>query len=151
SDAGSCSIAQPNFASQLSNTNVIFRIPTPLFGLGLVENVPDGDQDMTIGLEAAFHAQDNLAISLGIGGHVNRSGNDGTIMRFGWKAQNKSLLIFAGEAYNVEQGVTNELFPNERDDTANCRINALPEDHTNLVNTDNTASPASDFSSDTVN
>ena len=53
---------------------------------------------------------------LGIAGTFNRSGNDGTITRFGWKAQNKSLLIFAGEAYNVEQGVTNENFPNERDD-----------------------------------
>src|SRR5207249_760050 len=27
---------------------------------------------------------------------------------------NKSLVIFAGEAYNVEQGITNELFPDER-------------------------------------
>jgi hypothetical protein len=31
----------------------------------------------------------------------NKNGNDGTIARFGWKAQNKSLLIFSGEAYNV--------------------------------------------------
>jgi len=30
--------------------------------------------------------------------------NDGTISRFGWKAQNKSLMIFSGEAYNVEYG-----------------------------------------------
>src|SRR5206468_6644624 len=49
-----------------------------------------------------------------ITGNVNRNGNDGTITRFGWKAQNKSLVIFAGEAYNVEQGITNELFPDER-------------------------------------
>jgi len=45
---------------------------------------------------------------------TNRNGNDGTIARFGWKAQNKSLLLFSGEAYNVEQGVTNELFQTER-------------------------------------
>jgi len=32
--------------------------------------------------------------------------NDGTISRFGWKAQNKSLMIFAGEAYNVEMGIS---------------------------------------------
>jgi hypothetical protein len=64
----------------------------------------------------------------------NVSGYDGTITRFGQKAQNKSLLIFAGAAYNVEQGVTNEAFPNERDDTAGCRFNAVPEDATNLVN-----------------
>src|SRR5258706_320044 len=66
-------------------------------------------------------------------GRENRSGNDSTITRFGWKAQNKSLLLFAGEAYNVEQGVTNELFPNERDEEATplpdaCKLNATPED-----------------------
>jgi CxxC motif-containing protein (DUF1111 family) len=50
----------------------------------------------------------------------NRSGNDGTITRFGWKAQNKSLAIFAGEAYNVEMGVTNDLFPQTRDEAPAC-------------------------------
>jgi hypothetical protein len=48
--------------------------------------------------------------ALGISGRLNRNGNDGTITRFGWKAQNKSLLLFSGEAYNVEMGITNELF-----------------------------------------
>jgi len=46
-------------------------------------------------------------------GRQNRNGNDGTISRFGWKAQNKSLLVFAGEAYNVEMGISNELFQTE--------------------------------------
>ena len=41
-----------------------------------------------------------------LGGNVNRSANDGTITRFGWKAQNKSLLLFAGEAYNVKIGIS---------------------------------------------
>jgi CxxC motif-containing protein (DUF1111 family) len=149
-DAAGCNIAQPNFAQQLANTNVIFRIPTPTFGLGLVENTPDGDQDNTIGLQGAVNGQATLRSHLGITGHFNRSGNDGTITRFGWKAQNKSLVIFAGEAYNVEQGVTNELFPNERDDTAGCRFNALPEDKTNVGITPTSASPAADFSADTV-
>src|SRR5579864_2308409 len=40
-DASGCTLAQPNFAQQLSLGNVIFRIPTPTFGLGLVENTPD--------------------------------------------------------------------------------------------------------------
>src|SRR5271154_711097 len=86
-----------------------------------------------------------------ISGQVNRSGNDGTITRFGWKAQNKSLVMFAGEAYNVEQGVTNELFPNERDETPGCLFNALPEDSTNLTPSETSISTASDFSSDLVN
>jgi CxxC motif-containing protein (DUF1111 family) len=61
-----------------------------------------------------------LRALLGIGGIPNRSGNDGTITRFGWKAQNKSLAIFAGEAYNVEMGITNDVFPTRRDETPAC-------------------------------
>src|SRR5205085_2957031 len=72
-----------------------------------------------------------LSKPFGIGGHANRNGNDGTIARFGWKAQNKSLVIFAGEAYNVEQGVSNEVFPDERNATAGCVFNGSPEAHTN--------------------
>src|SRR5262249_44106048 len=58
-------------------------------------------------------------------------GNDGTIARFGWKAQNKSLLLFAGEAYNVEMGITNELFQTERDETATCQFSTVPNSVTN--------------------
>ena len=66
-----------------------------------------------------------------ISGQTNRNGNDGTIARFGWKAQNKSLLIFSGEAYNVEMGISNELFQNERDETANCLFASHPNSITN--------------------
>ena len=31
-DAAGCDLKQPNFAAQLANNNVIFRIPTPTFG-----------------------------------------------------------------------------------------------------------------------
>ena len=68
-----------------------------------------------------------------LSGNVNVSANDGTITRFGWKAQNKSLLLFAAEAYNVEMGVTNQLFPQERDETAGCLFNAAPEDTLNFT------------------
>src|SRR5262249_44790133 len=40
-DATSCPIAQEDFAAQLSKNNVIFRIPTPVFGAGLIEAIPD--------------------------------------------------------------------------------------------------------------
>src|SRR3979490_2722104 len=59
-------------------------------------------------------------------GITNNNGNDGTITRFGWKAQNKSLLLFAGEAYNVEMGITNELFQTERDETQSCQFAKVP-------------------------
>lgn len=151
-DAPGCTLAQPNFAQQLSLGNVIFRIPTPTFGLGLVENTPDAT------LTANLNATANARANLGIGGSFNTSGNDGTITRFGWKAQNKSLLIFSGEAYNVEQGVTNEAFPNERSGVAGCVFNGTPEDASNLVN-HNPSSPnfgttigtLSEMSADVVN
>jgi CxxC motif-containing protein (DUF1111 family) len=55
------------------------------------------------------------------------------VTRFGWKAQNKSLLLFAGEASNVEMGMTNELFQNERTPGTDCTGNPLPEDDTHVV------------------
>ncbi len=106
SDAGSCSLPQPSFAAAQEANNIIFRIPTPTFGAGLIENLDDS--------ALLTNQVTNLNNDLGISGTFNHSGNDGTITRFGWKAQNKSLQIFAGEAYNVEMGITNELFPNER-------------------------------------
>jgi CxxC motif-containing protein (DUF1111 family) len=151
-DAPGCTLAQPNFAQQLLANNVIFRIPTPVFGLGLVENTPDAT------LRASLAATQSARSQLGIGGTFNTSGNDGTITRFGWKAQNKSLLIFAGEAYNVEQGVSNEPFPNERNAVPGCVFNATPEDASVMMN-GNPDSPnfntpvgtLSEMSSDIVN
>jgi CxxC motif-containing protein (DUF1111 family) len=131
-DAGSCSIRQPDFGHHLRLNNVIFRIPTPVFGAGLIENIPDET------ILANMNANERAKNLMGISGHPNRNGNDGTISRFGWKAQNKSLEIFTGEAYNVEMGVTNELFMNERaspDEAglpANCKLNPTPEDATNV-------------------
>jgi CxxC motif-containing protein (DUF1111 family) len=116
-----CNITQPNFAQQVANNNVIFRIPTPVFGAGLIEAITDTTIRNNL-------ASDPLGLKklLAIHGHVNTSGNDGTVTRFGWKAQNKSLLIFAGEAYNVEMGVTNENFNTEREENPNCAVAAPP-------------------------
>jgi CxxC motif-containing protein (DUF1111 family) len=106
SDAGSCSLPQPSFALAQQTNNIIFRIPTPVFGAGLIENIDDS----TLLSNQAANANNNLGIS----GTFNHNGNDGTIARFGWKAQNKSLELFAGEAYNVEMGISNEIFTQDR-------------------------------------
>jgi CxxC motif-containing protein (DUF1111 family) len=65
--------------------------------------------------------------------------------------------MFSGEAYLVEMGITNELFPNKRDDetTPSCQFNPLPEDMT-IFGTTNPVSPptgstASDFSTGIIN
>jgi CxxC motif-containing protein (DUF1111 family) len=141
-DASGCNIAQPNFlpagnplTGQGGNANIIFRIPTPVFGAGLIEAIPDSailanmrtntTEKSALGISGRANAH--------LSGNVNRSANDGTVTRFGWKAQNKSLLIFASEAYNVEMGVTNQLFQQERDETPGCVLNATPEDTLNFT------------------
>ncbi|HTB87519.1 MAG TPA: di-heme oxidoredictase family protein [Steroidobacteraceae bacterium] len=123
-DAGNCNLQQPNFQQAQQTNNIIFRIPTPTFGAGLIENIDDST------LLANQQAQ--AANNFGIAGAFNRNGNDGTIARFGWKAQNKSLLVFAGEAYNVEMGITNELFSQERPLPQEEQGNGLPASCLNL-------------------
>jgi CxxC motif-containing protein (DUF1111 family) len=111
-----------------------------------VEAIPD------VVLRANLTADAARKNTLGIRGTFNTSGNDGTITRFGWKAQNKSLLVFSGEAYNVEMGISNEMFtqdrPNPEEEVqgrglpANCLNlggNGYPEDTTNFTNTSGTA------------
>ena len=121
-----CNITQENF----SNTaNISLRIPTPAFGLGLIEAIPDA------ALVQNLVANSGPKSFFGISGRLNHSGNDGTVTRFGWKAQNKSLAIFTGEAYNVEMGITNLLFPNERDDAPNCSPKADPQDNLDFSST----------------
>jgi len=127
SDATGCVMPQPNYEAMAHQNNLIFRIPTPTFGAGLIENIADAT------IVANMNANAQAKNALGISGHPNYSGNDGSITRFGWKAQNKSLEIFAGEAYNVEMGVTNELFQTKRaSPPAACMYNSLPEDETNF-------------------
>jgi CxxC motif-containing protein (DUF1111 family) len=128
--AQTCRLAQPDFELMRRLDNIEFRIPTPVFGAGLIETI----SDRTILENMAAHSNDKRA--LGISGRVNRNGNDGTITKFGWKAQNNSLVTFSGEAYNVEQGATNELFPTERGNPGEilpteCLFNGTPEDASN--------------------
>jgi CxxC motif-containing protein (DUF1111 family) len=124
SGASNCNLQQPNFAQAITSNNAIFRIPTPTFGEGLIENLDDS----TLLANQASQSGNNLGIS----GAFNRNGNDGTIARFGWKAQNKSLLLFAAEAYNVEEGITNEIFTNERPLPQEEQTGGLPAGCMNL-------------------
>src|SRR5467141_1530755 len=115
-----CAIVQPDFATQQQNGNLSFRIPLQMLGLGLIDSIQDRE------ILSRFNATASQRAALGIAGHPNRSGNDGTITRFGWKAQNKSLTMFAAEAYNVEMGITNELFPTATEEDPNCNGPAKP-------------------------
>jgi CxxC motif-containing protein (DUF1111 family) len=121
-DAPGCHIEQPDFEREIRNRNIVFRIPSPVFGTGLIEQILDTT------ILANLAASSSTKQSLGIRGRVNRNGNDGTITRFGWKAQNQSLLIFSAEAYNVEMGITNQGFQQEREQDPSCQFADVPND-----------------------
>ncbi len=114
---------------------VAHRESTPLFGLGLIEAIPDG----VILRNAAEELQAAPPVPNGPPG-PNRPGGgqnpppppapyqgiqgraalvqDVTtgktrVGRFGWKAQQATLLAFAGDAYMNEMGITNRFFPKE--------------------------------------
>ena len=66
--------------------------------------------------------------------------------------------MFSGEAYNVEEGISNEVFPNKRADVSTCLFNSTPDDTTNMLNPDSKSTnyrtvlgTANQMSSDVVN
>jgi CxxC motif-containing protein (DUF1111 family) len=136
--AAGCTAVQENFNAQYTAGNISLRIPTPVFGGGLIEAIEDSAivanlaANQTAKSRMGIGGHPNRTASFNIDGSPNRSANDGTITRFGWKAQNKSLLMFAGEAYNVEMGISNELFPTERDENSTCQFSVVPNDSTTV-------------------
>ena len=92
------------------DANVIARrIPIPLFGAGLVEAIPD---EAIRALEDPLDRDRNgvrgrAAVLLDVATGEQRVG------RFGWKAQQATLLAFSADAYRNEMGITNDLFRQE--------------------------------------
>jgi CxxC motif-containing protein (DUF1111 family) len=126
SDASGCNISQPDFTTAGQNNNLVFRQPLPTYGDGFLEIIQDSD---LLANMSAVCAQTQF----GICGTPNITEHDGSINRLGWKAQWRSLYLAAGEEYNVEQGVSNEFYPNELDETSGCVFNPVPEDGTNFA------------------
>jgi hypothetical protein len=98
SDAYTCAVDQPDFGDTL---NLSFRIPTPVFGAGLIDNI----QDAEILANRGRHAASKLR--LGIRGEPNVNSGE-AVGKFGWKAQHHSLTRFVEDAYQTEMGVGNE-------------------------------------------
>jgi CxxC motif-containing protein (DUF1111 family) len=97
-------------------TIVVQRITTPLFGAGLIEAI----DDESIELNARRPQPD------GVRGRVSRvvdvSSGSVRVGRFGWKAQEASLLAFSGDAYLNEMGITSRLFPSENAPNGNAEL-----------------------------
>ena len=79
------------------------RQPPPLFGLGLIQAIPES--------AILANADPTDANDDGIAGRPNI--DNGVIGRFGWKAAGTTIVDFVGLAMLTELGITNYLFPNE--------------------------------------
>lgn len=92
------------------------RLTTPLFGAGMIEAIPDA----TIIANASIRQPDDVrgrpAMVTGVATGRLRVG------RFGWKAQQATLLAFSGDAYLNEMGVTNRLFAIENAPNGNAAL-----------------------------
>jgi CxxC motif-containing protein (DUF1111 family) len=111
--------------------NVIARrISIPLFGAGLIEAIPDESllalQDPEDRNRDGIRGRAVMVEDLPTG--AMRVG------RFGWKAQQATLLAFAADAYINEMGISNDVFRNEflgnvsSGKSARCVGSKTPED-----------------------
>jgi len=90
-------------------TVVAGRLTTPIFGAGLIASISDAD----IEEEEERQTQSKDAIN-GRAAHViDVATGLRRVGRFGWKAQQATLLSFGAEAFLNEMGVTNPLFPKD--------------------------------------
>jgi len=83
------------------------RRTTPLFGLGLVDAVPD----TTFYAIAAAEASNPDGITGTVSVVTNIATGQNAVGKFGWKGQNPTLFQFSGDAYVNEMGITSPEFP----------------------------------------
>ena len=92
------------------------RQSTPLFGLGLIEAIPDA---------TILRGVRTTAVN-GVLGKASMVQDVATgrrlVGRFGWKAQQANLLTFSGDAYLNEMGITSRLFPTENAPNGNVAL-----------------------------
>jgi CxxC motif-containing protein (DUF1111 family) len=94
------------FVPSIANV-VIHRNSTPLFGLGLIDAIPDSE------IVRNAKAYPNEHIKGRVGWVTDVVSGKRMAGRFGWKAQQATVLAFAADAYRNEMGVTNRYFPTE--------------------------------------
>jgi len=113
--AGSCDFVGETVPS---SANVVSskRRTTPLFGLGLVDAVPESTFHYVARIESVlFPSEAGRTATVHDIAH-----NRNAVGRFGWKNQNPTLHQFSGDAYINEMGITNPEFPNENCPQGDC-------------------------------
>lgn len=100
-----------------SQANVVARRQsTPLFGLGLIEAIPDAT------VLGGVRNKDVDGIRGRASMVVDVASGKTLVGKFGWKAQHATLLSFCGDAYLNEIGITNRLFPSENAPNGNAAL-----------------------------
>jgi CxxC motif-containing protein (DUF1111 family) len=102
------------------------RRTTPIFGLGLVDAVPDQTFLSLALVERILSPRTAGTVSV----VTNLTTGKNAVGRFGWKDQNPTLFQFSGDAYLNEMGVTSPQFPNENCPQGNCAMliaNPMPQ------------------------
>ncbi|MBS0202550.1 MAG: hypothetical protein JSS49_06585 [Planctomycetes bacterium] len=92
------------------------RQTPPLFGFGLIEAIPDNVILKGVRTTAVDGVLGKASLVQDVVSGTTRVG------RFGWKAQQATLLAFAGDAYLNEMGITNRLFPTENAPNGNIAL-----------------------------
>ena len=112
-------------------TIVAKRRTSPTFGLGLVDAVPDN-----VFVAIAQHEEANTPLTAGAPSYVTDPvTGQNRVGKFGWKAQQPSLLAFTADANVNELGVTSPVFPDENCPQGNCALlsanpaRSNPNDH----------------------
>jgi CxxC motif-containing protein (DUF1111 family) len=109
-------------------TIVAKRRTTPLFGLGLVDAVPDNSFRILAFAERVLSPPTAGTLSI----VTDLATGTTAVGKFGWKAQNPNLFQFSGDAYLNEMGITNPQFPNENCPQGECSLLAFnPEPQLN--------------------
>jgi CxxC motif-containing protein (DUF1111 family) len=114
--AGACNFVGETVPAE--STITAGRRTTPLFGLGLVDAVPDAYWKVLAALERRY-----LPATAGRPNMVTDVTTGATVVgKFGWKSQVPSLLQFSGDAYLNEMGVTTPMFPHELCPQGDCSL-----------------------------
>lgn len=114
--AGACTFVGEQVPREA--TIVAGRRTTPLFGLGLVDAVPDGTFLALARVQKFFQpataGRPNIVTDLTTGRRA--------VGKFGWKGQVPNLLQFSADAYLNEMGITTPLFPDESCPQGDCAL-----------------------------
>ena len=115
-------------------TIVAKRRTIPLFGLGLVDAVPDE----VFGTIAQHEAAASPLTAGKPSVVVDPVTGESTLGKFGWKAQEPTLFAFSADASVNELGVTTPVFPHENCPQGNCALLAANPARTNPNRLDTT-------------